>query len=900
MLAKPLAIGRTFAPQAGGSAIDQLTSLRFFAALAVMLSHLVFLGQNDSPQVTWLFNNLFYEGYSGVSFFYILSGFIISHAYGDRLESRQISQAQYFRLRLVRIVPLHWMVALPFVAWLLAKGDMPDPVAVMLNLSLLHAFAPQSALHYSLNGPSWSLSCELFFYAMFPLLVTLRTRILAILSFAAACMIVGAAGYWVANEAGYSATAEWLFYVAPPVRLLDFMVGMLLYRGWRNGLFARQAGTRAEILLVALIPVLMALVHVINLPMPFRWQLAYLPPMAALILIFAHGRGAISRALQSPPLILLGEASFALYLTHRPIITLAHQFSEKYLSGGWDVPLAAALLIGCTLFSVMVFSWVDKPMQRRLRMLVAHFASKRSPSSASKRMGTPSKVRTVAISVPLLLAIGIVAAGTAQQQPQPRAAAPSPSTIPATRIGLNLYGIDTYNRQQVFTNLIAQSDWFSAEGGGWTKMEDSQLDDRGWVKYLKAGQVAPRPLILPPAPLSAVAVRCTFAGDGEISVGGIAHETERGSRFLDFDIISRGGGADEGAWIQLDRTNPADPLRDIDCRDRTRPASEIFHPELPGFLRGFSVIRFLDWQQTNSNLGETWAQRTRVTDSSQTAAGGVAIEHMVDLANLTGIDPWFLMPYKADAAYIENFARLVHDRIAPDRTVHVELGNEIWNDGFDAARQARREGLEMGLDPGGDPMRAQMRRYAQKSRQALQIWTRVFADRPAKLVRVVSSLNVYPDVARMILDYEDTAQWVDALATAPYITLDLAGRGAGDEVWAFSQLDAAVDETIDFAAQNKAIAASYGKRFITYEGGQHIVTTDLGLASQIQRDPRMGDVYRRYLNGWKTRVGDTLMLYASTAPVAVHGSWGLREYAGQPLPQAPKLQAVRQFMDKNR
>ena len=540
-----------------------------------------------------------------------------------------------------------------------------------------------------------------------------------------------------------------------------------------------------------------------------------------------------------------------------------------------------------------------KPRQRRLRTLVAHFASRRSPSSAAKRPGKAFKVRAVAISVPLLLAIGTFA-GTARQQSSLPAPVATPSSVPATRIGLNLYGIDTYNRQQVFTNLIAQSEWFSAEGGSWTMMDDSQLDDRGWVKYLKAGQVAPRPMILPPAPLNTVAVRCTFAGDGDISVGGIAHESNRGSQFLDFDIVSQGGGADEGAWIQLDRTNPADPLRDIDCRDRTRAASEVFYPEFPEFLRGFSAIRFLDWQQTNSNLGETWPQRTRMTDSSQTAPGGVAIEHMVDLANLTKIDPWFLMPYKADAAYIENFARLVHDRIAPDRTVYVELGNEIWNDGFDAARQARREGLEMGLDPGADPMRAQMRRYAQKSRKALQIWTRVFSDRPDRLVRVVSSLNVYPDVARMILDYEDTAHWVDALATAPYITLDLSGRHAGDANWVFSRLDAAVDETIGFAAQNKAIAASYGKRFITYEGGQHLVTTDLELANRIQRDPRMAAVYRRYLEGWQTQVGDLLTLYASTSPIAVHGSWGLREYAGQPLPQAPKLQAVRQFLDKDR
>ena len=63
----------------------------------------------------------------------------------------------------------------------------------------------------------------------------------------------------------------------------------------------------------------------------------------------------------------------------------------------------------------------------------------------------------------------------------------------------------------------------------------------------------------------------------------------------------------------------------------------------------------------------------------------------------------------------------------------------------------------------------------------------------------------------------------------------------------------------------------------------------------MQRDPRMADVYRRYLAEWDRRIRSTLTLYASTAPIAEYGSWGLMEYAGQPIDQTPKLRAVRQF-----
>jgi hypothetical protein len=132
--------------------------------------------------------------------------------------------------------------------------------------------------------------------------------------------------------------------------------------------------------------------------------------------------------------------------------------------------------------------------------------------------------------------------------------------------------------------------------------------------------------------------------------------------------------------------------------------------------------------------------------------------------------------------------------------------------------------------------------------------------------------------------------------TAPYIHLDLASRRPDDVDWVFSRLDAATDETIGYAAQQRSIAATYGKRYISYEGGQHLVAREVELAQRLQRDPRMADVYRRYLNAWQARIGDRLMLYASTAPIGEAGAWGLREYAGQPRAETPKLRAVEAFL----
>jgi hypothetical protein len=479
--------------------------------------------------------------------------------------------------------------------------------------------------------------------------------------------------------------------------------------------------------------------------------------------------------------------------------------------------------------------------------------------------------------------------------PQSLPVKPSAKVLPKqpTEIGINLFGANNFNRQQVYLNLIAQSEWFSSNGDGWGPMPANQLDGGGWVRHLKPGQTAPRPLVIPPSPHRPVAVRCEYEGMGELEAGGVARVVSRGKGSLMLEL-SPTGAEDEGGWIELMSTDPADPVRNIDCREPSFPRNERFHPAFLESLKGFATIRFLDWQHVNDNADVSWSARATPASSSQVSIAGASIEDMVDVANRVGANPWFLMPYKADEEYIRQFAQLVHDRVNPGRTVYVELGNEVWNDMFDAAQQAEREGVAFKLAT-GDPKRAQMLRYAAKTREAMKVWTEVFADRPGQLVRVASSQHAWPDLAEMILGSGDTAQWVDALATAPYIWLELDGMDVSDVDRVFAEMPAAIDRTMKMAEQNREIAARYGKRLITYEGGQHLVTRNLALARALQRDPRMGDVYRRYLAEWDNRMGGLLTLYASNAPIAEYGSWGLTEYGGQPIDQAPKLRAVRAF-----
>jgi hypothetical protein len=181
----------------------------------------------------------------------------------------------------------------------------------------------------------------------------------------------------------------------------------------------------------------------------------------------------------------------------------------------------------------------------------------------------------------------------------------------------------------------------------------------------------------------------------------------------------------------------------------------------------------------------------------------------------------------------------------------------------------------------------------------MKIWEQVFADNPRRLVRVISTQHVNTSAAKQVLAYRDTAAHIDALATAPYFGYDLMKEGQTTDLKEiFSRLNERVDQTIDIAYANRAVAAKYGKRYIAYEAGQHVVMPqNVPLSMLVQRDPRMYDVYRHYISAWRQKIGDTLTLFSNVGPISNFGGWGLAEYSGQPISETPKLRAVMEQLD---
>jgi peptidoglycan/LPS O-acetylase OafA/YrhL len=346
----------------------QLTTLRFLAAMLVLGSHLGFLAQHAQPVVRDLYDCFLSRGYIGVSFFYVLSGFVLGHAYERRLRDRTISRAHYFSLRIARIFPLHWIVTAPLLFWVLLKGHEPTPSTVILNLSLLQTWVADISVYFSLNGPSWSISNEIFFSLLLPWLVLIPTPSLKRLLIVGAGLVALLA-IAVQTPAGLQVFPvrihQFLFEINPVVRTLEFAVGLLMLRLYRENGSTWKASTAAELVALATWPAMMLGLSFSGLPSAFH-QLLTLPLMATLIYVMARGGGQISRLLSRRWLVLLGDASFALYLTHLLIVNFTEVVAGK-LGYPPGLLVATGLAIFCVLFSVLVHCVLERPLHYYLR-----------------------------------------------------------------------------------------------------------------------------------------------------------------------------------------------------------------------------------------------------------------------------------------------------------------------------------------------------------------------------------------------------------------------------------------------------------------------------------------------------------------------------------------------------
>ncbi|MFB9881099.1 acyltransferase family protein [Planobispora siamensis] len=367
--------------------------MRIIAALLVFLSHVIFpftMG-NQNPAtpfaddgITQTLMWLFYPGGSiGVSFFFILSGFVITWSAkpGDRIRA-------YYRRRVVKIMPNHvvtWALAmLLFAGSYTALWGLP-------NLLLLNPFTTDNGIWGGANMPAWSLSAEMLFYLLFPALIIPIRKIadnrlwlwagLAAVGMALVCLVTltlvpDAPKY--PGEA-LSLTQFWFVYLFPPVRLFEFVLGMILARIVMAGRWPR----------IGLLPVtalvLAGYAATLYIPWPYSVSLVTAVPFALAIGTFAKANLEGRRTFfGTRPMVWLGQISFGFYLTQSIVL---YWLREAVLGQAEYGPVGGTLLVIALAAATVVTGWLLYTLVERPAM--KYWSKSRKPAVKRETVEQP-------------------------------------------------------------------------------------------------------------------------------------------------------------------------------------------------------------------------------------------------------------------------------------------------------------------------------------------------------------------------------------------------------------------------------------------------------------------------------------------------------------------------------
>jgi peptidoglycan/LPS O-acetylase OafA/YrhL len=350
-----------------------------------------------------------------VDFFFVLSGFVITHTYASRVRTAH-DVGIYMIRRFGRLWPLHvftllCLVGLEFAKWALvasaglSAGEAPfsgsaAAVAIPAHLAFLQAFGIFEG--YTWNGPSWSIGSEFWTYLVFAGVCLAGPRKRSLISIA--LVVVGFSTLAIGNDANLTATHDLGFFRC----ILGFFVGVLTY----DWLMSRRSRTRMlfsptamEILLVGI-----AIAFLIMAPklQQISSFLGFLPLVifSGMVLVFAEERGKLSQWLLKAPIQSLGRWSYSIYMVHFVVLTVLNsglRVGDKVLGTNFMIPDAASgeplfrapLLLGDAIFLVylaivvtcasLTWRFIEEPFR-----VFFNGIARRGEMSAAARRGRPS------------------------------------------------------------------------------------------------------------------------------------------------------------------------------------------------------------------------------------------------------------------------------------------------------------------------------------------------------------------------------------------------------------------------------------------------------------------------------------------------------------------------------
>jgi peptidoglycan/LPS O-acetylase OafA/YrhL len=350
--------------------LPSLTGLRFLAASAVLLGH----STNSILPIPGLFE-IGSIGPVGVGFFFVLSGFILTFNWNT-----SFSSARFFFKRAARILPLHLVTTVIALCQALLAGT-PYWLSTTLSLFLVQAWLPET-FRLGGNGVSWSLSVEVFFYMMFPLIIFRIYQLTRKKLLIALCLTLLAMSAWMIAYAIFNVEHGLYIsalspYTNPAYRFGEFFIGCLMAVSIRNG-WRPNWSIHHALLLGALGYLFLSLLNGYfmsdlgpiedypGLPLSVL-DLMYLP--FALFLITAAATSYLEN--RSTPLggkwfVRLGKWSFALYLIQMIVIKELSKFGTPERNQSLDFLIFFLAILLSIFLSAVLYYLVENPAEKGL------------------------------------------------------------------------------------------------------------------------------------------------------------------------------------------------------------------------------------------------------------------------------------------------------------------------------------------------------------------------------------------------------------------------------------------------------------------------------------------------------------------------------------------------------
>lgn len=350
--------------------IKPLTSLRFFFAFMVLMMHFQI---NEDV--------MFSKGYIGVGFFFMLSGFILSYSYAEKIKktSKLLFIKSFYIARIARIYPVHLTTFIIMFILHIPMISKFNGFVLLSNLFLVQSWFPYELYYFSYNAPSWSISNEMFFYLLFPFILNsifildkYKKNILFFILIAIYLIIL------VYGTKSFSeAFKNYLIYISPVFRLVDFIIGIYLYLFWlevkskiqqyADNMKIKIIFSIAESLSILIfIAFLLKADSVSNI---YSWDMYYWLPMALVIFVFSFSRGFVSDFLSRKIFVYLGEISFAFYMYHYLVLYSITSLRKLIgISIIWQFEFLVIVLLTLTA-SVISFEFLEKPANIRIKKM---------------------------------------------------------------------------------------------------------------------------------------------------------------------------------------------------------------------------------------------------------------------------------------------------------------------------------------------------------------------------------------------------------------------------------------------------------------------------------------------------------------------------------------------------